>query len=105
MTRKSRIELLISQHLPTAHYDVINESINHHVPPNSETHFKLIIISSDFDSLSKVARHRLINKLLADEFHHGLHALSLSLHTPAEWKAHGGSILNSPACRDGYRHN
>lgn len=103
MTRKHRIETLISQHLPTATFDVINESANHHVPPNSETHFKLVIISSEFESLSRIARHRLINQLLADELANGLHALSLSLYTPAEWDANGKTIPASPACRDGYQ--
>lgn len=103
MTRKHRIEGLISQHLSNATFDVINESANHHVPPDSETHFKLVIISSEFEPLSKVARHRLINKLLADELNTGLHALSLSLHTPSEWEANGGIIPTSPACRDGYQ--
>ncbi|ORY23994.1 bola-like protein-domain-containing protein [Naematelia encephala] len=54
---------------------------------NGETHFSLTIVSSAFDSKSPIARHRLVNGLLKDEFDtKGLHALSLKCKTPAEWE-------------------
>lgn len=104
MTRKSRIEQTLLTHLQPQHLDVINESDKHHVPKGSETHFKLILVSSRFQDLSRIARHQLIYGLLADELKHGLHALSLHLSTPAEWQAQQQSVPASPACRDGYRH-
>jgi BolA protein len=30
------------------HLEVINESNRHHVPPNSETHFKVVVVSDKF---------------------------------------------------------
>ena len=104
MTRKQRIEAIISRDLTPEVMDVINESNNHHVPAGSETHFKLIIVSTHFKSLSKIERHRLINRLLADELKEGLHALSMHLYTPDEWESSGKTILSSPACRDGFQH-
>ena len=33
----------------------------HNVPPGSETHFKVLIVSSSFAGLPSLARHRLVN--------------------------------------------
>ncbi|QRN03244.1 BolA/IbaG family iron-sulfur metabolism protein [Legionella sp. MW5194] len=104
MSRKQRIEDLLMSQLAPVHLSVENESHRHHVPEGAETHFKVIAVSDQFTSLNRVARHRLLNRLLADELQTGLHALSLHLYTPAEWQEKEGKVMNSPACRDGYRH-
>ncbi|WP_282802848.1 BolA family protein [Bombella apis] len=44
-----------------------------------ETHYHLHVVSRRFDGMKTLARHRLVNDLLAGEFQTGLHALSLSL--------------------------
>ncbi|GBQ31689.1 stress response and cell division protein BolA [Gluconacetobacter sacchari DSM 12717] len=49
-----------------------------------ETHFNLLIVSAAFDGMARVQRSRLVHELLAPEFGSGLHALSLTLRTPAE---------------------
>ncbi|KAL7419367.1 BolA domain UV induced protein Uvi31 [Cryptotrichosporon argae] len=65
----------------------------HHAPMRAinggtgETHFAVAIVSPAFVGKSQIARHRLVNGLLKDEFEHmGLHALSLRLKTPDEWE-------------------
>lgn len=45
----------------------------------------MAIVSSAFSGKTQIARHRLVNALLKDEFDAGLHALSLRLKTPEEW--------------------
>ena len=40
--------------------DLDNESHGHNVPENSETHFRLVIVSDVFDGLSRVKRHQLV---------------------------------------------
>ncbi|MGI9323235.1 MAG: BolA family protein [Pseudomonadales bacterium] len=40
----------------------MNESGNHNVPPGSESHFKLVLVSSEFDGKPLVQRHRLVNQ-------------------------------------------
>jgi BolA family transcriptional regulator, general stress-responsive regulator len=104
MNRKQRIEEIISRHLTPLVLDVINESKNHHVPAGSETHFKLTVVSAYFISLTRIQRHRSINKLLSDELKNGLHALSMHLYTPEEWESSQNTTPASPACRDGYQH-
>ncbi|GHJ86872.1 hypothetical protein NliqN6_3274 [Naganishia liquefaciens] len=52
---------------------------------NGETHFTVILASPEFAGKSAIARHRLVNTLLKEEFEQmGLHALSLRLKTPTE---------------------
>lgn len=104
MTRMQRIETILSENINSTQVEIIDESHMHHVPEGHESHFNILIVSEDFQTLSMVARHRLINKLLAAELKNGLHALSLHLHTPDEWKAKHESRPASPNCRDGYRH-
>lgn len=78
--------------------EVINESDNHAVPPGSETHWKVVIVSDAFAGLSPVARHRAVNKAVAGI---KLHALSIQACTPAEWTERGGVIPPSPPCLGG----
>jgi stress-induced morphogen len=49
-----------------------------------ETHYSVMVVSERFADLSRVARHRLVNTAVAAEFDRGLHALALTLRTPAE---------------------
>lgn len=104
MSRKQRINQLISNELEPSFLDVEDESSKHHVPEGGETHFKVSVVSEKFNDLTKLARHRMINNLLAEELNSGLHALSLHLYTPKEWQSCGQTTAKSPACRDGYRH-
>lgn len=46
---------------------VLNESSGHNVPKGSETHFKVVVISDAFDGQKLIARHRMVNSILADE--------------------------------------
>lgn len=52
--------------------------------PEGETHYRVALVSTAFEGLSRVARQRLIYQALGEEFETGLHALSLDLKTPAE---------------------
>ncbi len=104
MSRENRIKQIIVNELNPSFLEVVNESHKHHVPDGAETHFKLSIVTNQFTGVSKIARHRLVNNLLAGELTTGLHALSLHLHTPEEWEKSNRTQPDSPACRDGYRH-
>ena len=84
--------------------EVINESHKHNVPKGSESHFKVIIVSKEFQGKMLMARHRLVNQLLADELAHFIHALTLHTMTHEEWLEKGGSTTNSPPCLGGSSH-
>ncbi|MBE0490488.1 MAG: BolA/IbaG family iron-sulfur metabolism protein [Halomonas sp.] len=89
------------QALAPAFLAVENESHRHNVPANSETHFKVTLVSERLEGLMPVKRHQQVYALLADELAGPVHALALHLYTPAEWQASGQSRPDSPDCRGG----
>jgi stress-induced morphogen len=76
-------------------------------PANSETHFKVVIVSEAFATELKtpLQRHRKVNAILADELEGPVHALSIVAKTPQQWKTmqekDGAAIDPSPSCRGG----
>jgi BolA protein len=68
--------------------DVINESEMHaghrSSPGTGESHFRVLIVSDKFTGQSRVARHRMVNQLIAEELAGGLHALALATYAPGE---------------------
>jgi len=73
-----------------------NESEMHNVPPQSETHFKLVIVSDAFTSMTKVKRHKLIYQILVETMKK-IHALSIQAFTIEEFNTNP-MILTSPDC-------
>lgn len=101
MTRQERIEHKLGSELTPVHLAVENESRMHNVPPGSETHFKVLVVSAGFDGLSLVDRHRRVQDLLRDELRSGLHALTIRALTPAQWEQEGAAGFQSPPCLGG----
>ena len=53
-------------------------------------HFQAVIVSTEFEGLSRVRRQQRVNAVLKPHFDSGeLHALSMQTLTPAEWSARG----------------
>ncbi|MBD1575051.1 MULTISPECIES: transcriptional regulator BolA [Vibrio] len=82
------------------HLQVINESYMHNVPAGSESHFKVVVVSEQFEGKRLLMRHRAINSALADELANHIHALSINAYTDSEWKSLSG-IPESPKCAGG----
>ena len=101
MTIQDTINEKLDARFDLKHLDVINESGNHNVPPGSETHFKVVMVSLDFEGARLIARHRLVNEALADELAGEVHALALHTYTPDEWQARFGDAPMSPPCLGG----
>jgi BolA protein len=101
MKVKQRIEVRLSEALAPEHLDVIDESSMHDVPPGSESHFRVLVVSRSFDGQPLVDRHRTVYRILAEEKERSIHALALETLTPEEWEARGGMAFSSPPCRGG----
>lgn len=101
MQIQSNIEHKLADALDPAHLEVVNESSMHNVPPGSESHFKVTVISGKFDGQGLVSRHRMVNQVLAAELSGQIHALALHTMTPDEWFETGGDSPDSPQCRGG----
>ncbi|MFT5276670.1 MAG: BolA protein [Glaciecola sp.] len=84
-----------------AFLSVVNESHMHSVPVNSETHFKITVVSADFEGKRLIQRQRSINQLLANELAGPVHALAQHTYTPSEWDSKQGVSPSSPNCLGG----
>lgn len=98
---QSDIESVLAGALAPVHLEVVNESGMHNVPPGSQTHFRVTVVSEAFAGEALLARHRRVNGLLAAQFDAGLHALSVHALTPEEWFERYGSLPESPPCLGG----
>jgi len=85
----------------TTYLSVENESDNHSVPANSETHFKVTIVCDEFEGVRLIMRHRLVNELLAPELTGPVHALALHTYTPAQWAERHQDSPTSAECMGG----
>jgi stress-induced morphogen len=101
VTLHERIQEKLTHALTPEHLEVENESRMHNVPPGSETHFKVLVVSAAFEGLGLVDRHRKVNEILAAELKRGLHALTMKTLTPAQWSEQGGASFQSPPCLGG----
>ena len=99
-TMQSILEYKLTQGLQPTHLDVINESHNHNVPTGSESHFKVVVVSAQFEGKNLVARHRQVYAIVAQELAEHVHALALHTLTPAEWEKKNAAP-NSPPCKGG----
>ena len=52
--------------------------------PEGETHFRVRIVSAQFEAVSRVERQRRVYAILAEELNGPVHALALSAQTPEE---------------------
>ena len=101
MSVQQRIEEKIAAGLDVLHLEVVNESGQHNVPPGSESHFKVVVVSNDFTDRNLVAQHRMIYELLGAELENEVHALALHTYTEKSWRDIRGNAPMSPPCLGG----
>ena len=95
-TIQSEIVNTLNDAMDISSLKIINESHMHNVPKKSETHFKAVIVSNDFNDLSILKRHKLVYKTL-DSIMNKIHALSIHAFNEDEFKQNP-LILDSPEC-------
>ena len=101
MTVQAQIEQKLNNELVLSYSEVVNESYMHNVPAGSESHFKIVLVATDFDGLSLIKRHKLIYKILDDELKGEVHALAMHTYTAEEWEKKLGAAPESPLCHGG----
>ena len=97
---KDKIEEKLKTQLSSLYVEVINESPNHNVPDGAESHFKVIVVSNDFENMRPVQRHQLIYKALNEEMKL-IHAIAIHPFTKIEWDKNNQSSSDSPDCLGG----
>lgn len=98
MTIREQIEIKIRKKFNPLYLDVMNESDSHNVPINSESHFKIVVVSHWFNGEGILSRHRAIYSVLAEELAGAVHALALHTYTLKEWEGLQVIISTSPTC-------
>ncbi len=90
-TMQQSMETKLRQAFSPSALEVINESHKHAGHHHSgsghhgafdgtgETHFRVRIAAPAFEGMSRIARHRAINAVLADELAAGVHALAIEV--------------------------
>jgi BolA protein len=86
--RATRLHAALTHAFQPAQLDITDDSARHAghagAQPGGETHYSVLLVSAAFDGMNRVARSRAVHAALAAEFASGLHALALTLRTPAE---------------------
>ena len=92
MSVKEQIIAKLTAGLTPQSLDVTDDSAKHAghqfhpggVEPRGETHFTVKVVSADFTGKNRLARHRLVNTLLAEELADRVHALAIEARAPGE---------------------
>lgn len=81
--RPERLSVMNESHLHAGHH---HADSGHHAAfdGEGETHFRVRIVSPAFAGMSRIDRHRAVNRLLADELESGVHALAIEPAAPGE---------------------
>ena len=87
--------LLIDAFNPSV-LSIDNESHMHNVPEDSESHFKIVLVSRNFTGLTEVNRHKSVYKALGGIMN-SIHAISIYSFDENEYK-NNPMILDSPNC-------
>lgn len=98
-TIQSKIEQAVQAGFQIYFSELINES-HMHSGPAPESHFKLTLVSDDFNEMSKVKRQQAVYRALA-EIMPTFHALALHTYTPTEWHSLVAAPT-SPRCMGGH---
>lgn len=101
MSVQEQIEQRLAARFQLDHLEVLNESKNHNVPPDSETHFKVSLVSAEFEGMKLLERHRSVNETLKEALAGPVHALAIHTYTEAEWQKRHGTSPMSPPCLGG----
>ncbi|MEO9336576.1 BolA family transcriptional regulator [Mesorhizobium sp. SB112] len=96
MSIQERIESKLRSALSPERMAIVNESHlhagHHHTDSDhhgefdgtGETHFRVRVVSKNFEGMSRIDRHRTVNQLLAAELEGGVHALAIEPAAPGE---------------------
>lgn len=99
---REAITARLQKAFPSAkHIDVINESSMHAVPPGSETHFKVVVVSEVFAAMKRLDRHRAVQEAVGADLQSTIKALSVRTVLPHEWND-ACEVAPSPGCHGGH---
>ncbi|PVB61445.1 BolA family protein [Labrenzia sp. 011] len=88
MNTKEIIVIKLTSAFSPSFLNVIDESEKHRGhggwKEGGETHFRVQIAAAAFEGMNRLARHRAVNDVLAEELANGIHALALEIRSDSE---------------------
>ena len=90
MTTIELIEQRLRERLAPTHLELLDDSAKHaghRGATSAGGHYRLVIVSDEFEGRSLIERHRLVNEAVRDLFGPKIHALSMRTLTPDQWQA------------------
>jgi BolA protein len=98
VSRADRLRATLSQTFSPAVLQIQDDSGRHAghagAQAGGESHYSVLMVSAAFEGVGRVARSRAVHEALSSEFGPaeagGMHALALTLRTPAEHAAQAG---------------
>ena len=89
MNRKLKIEKMIINEINPHFFSVKDVSEEHRghqsFEEDVESHFEIIIVTKEFHNMNKIERHRIVNKILKEEFLSDLHSVTLKAFSIQEY--------------------
>ncbi|HEX7117060.1 MAG TPA: BolA/IbaG family iron-sulfur metabolism protein [Steroidobacter sp.] len=76
--KASEVQALIEAGLPGAEV---------RVESNDDTHFQAVIVAQQFEGKRTIQRHQLVYGTLGERMGREIHALSMQVYTPEEWRS------------------
>jgi len=91
LSRAARLHTALGEAFRPSRLEIVDDSARHAghsgAQDGGETHFNITIVSDAFTSRTRVERSRMVHAALASEFATGMHAISLNLRSPGEYKS------------------
>ncbi len=93
MSLQSKIEKRLHDHIDIDHLEIMDETGKHihHQNFDGGAHLSSIIVSSSFNGLELLERHKKIYLALGDMIKKEIHALSMKTYTLEEWQLKQGN--------------
>ena len=88
--KKKQLKQILIQNFSPLFIEIVDESKRHTAHAEAQKsaggHYKIVLVSQCFEKISLVERHRMVHRILQNEWEGSIHALSLSALTPGEWE-------------------
>lgn len=87
-TTPARIERLLRERFAPTHFELSDDSAKHAGHPGATSgggHYSVVIVSTAFEGMTRLERHRSVYGSVGSMIGEEIHALAIRTFTPAEW--------------------
>ncbi len=85
----AQIEQTLKRRFAPLHFELRDDSAKHVGHPGATSgggHYRVVIVSAEFEGRTRLEQHRMVNEALADFFGERIHALALKTIPPSEFQ-------------------